>query len=454
MNPSIFHAYDVRGLVPSELDEAAAYVIGQAFVRYTGAKTVVVGRDARRSSPGLFASLTRGLTSQGADVIDLGLVSTPMFYFAVGDYDLHDAGIMVTASHNPKQYNGLKFTTGDALPIGAVSGIYDLRDLAMTGPFPEQPAGRIVETSVKTDYLRRVLREVKPEGWRPLKVVIDGGNGMAGAVVREVIAALPSVTAEYLYIEPDGEFPNHEANPLKRETLFDLQTRVMAVKADLGVAFDGDADRIGFVDERGEYVPSDLLHALLATRLLAKHGPALIQYATNESMVIAEEVAAAGGTSLMTPVGHGVAKPIIKRTGALFGGEIAMHYYFRDFYGSECTDLVMLMVMEAMAESGKTFSELIAPLRRYYQSGEINSTVADSAAVLDKLEAAYGPTASVISKIDGLRLDFHDAADPSNDWWFGVRASNTEPLLRLNLEAKRREVMEARRDELLALIRR
>jgi phosphomannomutase len=463
LNPSIFKAYDIRGVYPDELDEDAAFRVGQAMVRFTGAKTVVVGRDARPSSPSLSDAFTRGVLSQGANVIDIGLVSTPMFYFAVGERDPRDAGAMITASHNPAKYNGIKLVRGDALPIGAATGIYDLRDVALAGPYPDQSAGRVVETSIKEAYLDRLFRDVEPGKIRPLKVVVDGGNGMAGAVIRDVFGRLPQCAVEYLYIEPDGSFPNHESNPLKEETLADLRRRVVDSGADFGVAFDGDADRVGFVDERGEPVRGDVMHALLAARLLRKEPGALVVHTVNESRVVEEEVRRAGGRSLMAPVGHGLVKPIMKREGALFGGEISMHYYFRDFYGSECTDFVMLLIMEAMSEDGPSsaeatvgtpLSEIVRPLQRHFYSGEINSEVADRDAALAAIKEKYAalPGAEV-GEIDGLRVSFRDATRPAGEWWFSVRPSNTEPLLRLTVEADTREVMETKRDELLRIIR-
>jgi len=452
--PKIFKAYDVRGVVPTELDADGARLVGQAAVKFTGAKTLVVGKDMRESTPALFETFADGALSQGADIIDVGLVTTPMFYFAVGDYDLHDAGVMVTASHNPKQYNGFKLCYGDVLPIGAASGIYDVRDLAIKGPYPEKRRGQVVETDIKAAYLERLFRQINVGKFRPLKVVVDTGNGMEGIIIKEIFERLPKCKMTGLFLELDGNFPNHEANPLKEETLEALKREIKRSKADLGVAFDGDADRVGIVDERGNTVRGDILVALLAPWLLKKEEPGTaVLYDVRESLVVAEEIERAGGRAVMCRVGHGLIKPQMREEKAVFAGELSNHFYFRDFYNAESSDLVMLLVMELMSKTGKKLSELVEPLMRYHHSGEINSEVADKDEVLAELEEAYGHEAATITKIDGLRLDFRNELHPEEDWWFNVRASNTEPLLRLNLEAKSKEKMETKREELLKIIR-
>ncbi len=453
LNPKIFKAYDIRGIVPQEMDEDAAYRIGQAVVKFTKAKTLVVGKDMRESTPKLFEAFAKGALSQGADIIDVGMTTTPMFYFAVGDYELHDAGVMVTASHNPKEYNGFKLVYGDVQPIGAESGIYDLRDLALAGPYPAQKEGQVVETSIREAYLDRVFRGVDVKKIKPFNIVVDCGNGMEGIILKDVFARLPQCKMHGMFLEPDGSFPNHEANPLKEETLDALKKEVRARKADLGVAFDGDADRIGFVDENGEIVRGDIMEAILAARILARHPGATILYAVNQSMVVAEEIERHGGKAVMSRVGHGVVKPHMRRVDAEFAGEFSMHYFYKSFYTAECTDLTMLLLLEILSERGVKLSELVRPLMRYWHSGEINSRVEDKEGVLAKLEETYGHEASAITKIDGLRMDFRDEARPEEDWWFNVRPSNTEPLLRLTMEAKNKAKMEQKRDELLALIR-
>jgi len=453
IDPKLFKAYDIRGLSPGEIDEDFAFRVGQAVVKFTKAKTVVVGKDMRDTTPQLFAALAKGVMSQGADVVDVGMVTTPMFYYAVADYELHDAGVMVTASHNPSEYNGFKMVFGDAMPIGGETGMMDIRDLALAGPYPGVEEGTIVETSIQEAYVAKLLSLVDTDKLRKLKTVVDTANGMEGIVIRDILDRIKSVSWEGLFLELDGRFPNHEANPLKEETLDALKAKIRETSADIGLAFDGDADRVGLVDEKGEAVRGDLILALLAPIVLAKDPGKPVLYTVNCSMVAAEEVEKAGGIATMTRVGHGLIKPHMRRDGAIFGGELSSHFYFRDVANAECPDLVMLMVFELMTVTGKPLSELVAPLKRYHHSGEINSKVADKDAVLTKLEKAFASSASAVSKIDGLRMDFRDPSDPDEDWWWNVRASNTEPLLRLNLEAKKKDKMEQKREELLKIIR-
>jgi phosphomannomutase len=453
LDPKLFKAYDIRGLSPEEIDADFAYRVGQAMVMFTKAKTVVVGRDMRDTTPTLFEALARGVNSQGADVIDIGLVTTPMLYYAVAEYDLHDAGIMITASHNPKQYNGFKLCYGDALPIGGESGMKDVRDIALAGPYPEKKQGTVVETDIRASYFKKLFTRVDVSKFRELDVVVDTANGMEGAVIKEIFSHLPSCRMTGLFLELDGAFPNHEANPLKDETLDALKEAVRSTRADVGVAFDGDGDRVGLVDELGHTVRADIIAALVAPRLLAKDPGATVLYDVRESMVAREVVEAAGGRAIMCRVGHGLIKPHMRRENAVFASELSGHFYFRDVYGAESSDLVMLMALELLSEAGQSLSALVAPLMRYHHSGEINSTVADKDRVFALLEETYAHEAAGVSKIDGLRLDFHRDDAPDEDWWFSVRASNTEPLLRLNLEAKKKDKMEARREELLKIIR-
>ena len=453
IDPKLFKAYDIRGLSPQEIDEDFAYRVGQAVVKFTKAKTVVVGKDMRGTTPALFGALARGIMSQGADVIDVGLVTTPMFYYAVSDYELHDAGVMVTASHNPSEYNGFKMVFGDALPIGGETGMTDIRDLAIAGPYPAKKEGTIIETSIQDAYVQKLLSLVDTTKFRPLKVAVDTANGMEGIVIGDVLGRIKSVVWEGLFLDLDGTFPNHEANPLKEETLDALKAKIREIGADLGLAFDGDADRMGLVDEKGEALRGDLMLALLAPIVLENDPGQAVLYTVNCSMVVPEEIARAGGRAVMTRVGHGLIKPHMRREKAIFAGELSSHFFFRDLANAECPDLAMLMAFELMTKTGKKLSELVAPLKRYHHSGEINSKVADKDAALVRLEKAYAPQASAVSKIDGIRMDFFDAASPDDDWWWSVRASNTEPLLRLNLEAKKKEKMELMRDEMLKIIR-
>ena len=453
IDPKLFKAYDIRGLSPEEIDADFAYRVGQAMVVFTKAKTVVVGRDMRDTTPTLFDALSQGITSQGADVIDIGLVTTPMLYYAVAEYDLHDAGVMITASHNPKQYNGFKLCYGDALPIGGESGMKDVRDIAIAGPYPTKKAGTIVTTDIRSSYIKKLISFLNVAKFQDLNVVVDTANGMEGAIIQDIFAQLPSCRMTGLFLELDGAFPNHEANPLKEETLDALKTAVRSVRADIGVAFDGDGDRIGLVDENGETVRADWIGALLAPLLLTRSPGATMLYDVRESLVVREEIERAGGRAIMCRVGHGLIKPQMRREDAVFASELSGHFYFRDVYGAESSDLVLLLFLELLSASGKKLSELVAPLKRYAHSGEINFEVADKDAVLAKLEQVYGHEATDISRIDGLRMDFRDVNTPENDWWFSVRVSNTEPLLRLNLEAKRAEKMSEERERLLAIIR-
>jgi phosphomannomutase len=453
LDPKIFKAYDIRGLTPEQLDEDGAYLIGQAVVRYTDAKTLVVGKDMRDSTPKLFEAFARGANGQGADIVDIGQASTPMFYFAVGLYDLHDAGVMVTASHNPAGYNGFKLCRGDVSPIGGDSGMKEVKEIALAGPYEEQATGNIVTTEIRDAYLDKMFSMVDISRFRDFKMAADCGNGMEGVIIDDLLARLPTVEASVLYKEPDGTFPNHEANPLKEETLDDLKAEVAKMGADLGVAFDGDADRFGLVDEKSEVIRGDILLALLAPKLLADEPGAAVYYDVRCSQVVAEEVEKAGGRAVMAPVGHGLIKPRMRKDEAVFGGELSQHYYFKAMHYAEASDLVMLLVLEMMSVTGKKLSELVAPLMRYHHSGEYNFRVEDKQAVMDALEKKYGPDGlgGAVTKIDGIRVDLPGETD-AEGWFFSVRASNTEPLLRLNLEAKSQELMEKHRDELVEAI--
>ncbi|MBN1585585.1 phosphomannomutase/phosphoglucomutase [Candidatus Uhrbacteria bacterium] len=449
LDPKVFKAYDIRGVVPEQIDEEGAFLIGQAMARHTGARTIVVGRDMRLTSPGFFSAFSRGAVGQGADVIDIGLATTPMLYFAVGDHDLHDAGVMITASHNPGEYNGFKLCHGDVQPIGGNTGMDKVREIALAGPYPEKAAGRVVETDVKSAYLDRIFSLVDVSRFRDFRMAVDCGNGMEGILIHDFLKRLPTVNADVLYDDPDGNFPNHEANPLKDETLDDLKGLVLEKKADLGIAFDGDADRFGLVDERGQTVRGDIILALIAPRLLKGNPGGIVYYDVRCSRVVADEVKKAGGVSRMGPVGHGLIKPLMRRDDALLGGELSLHFYFRDLSHVEATDLVTLLVLDMMSETGRPLSELVAPLMRYSHSGELNFRVSDARAVMGRIEEKYG-SGNRVTKIDGLRVDFDGSDAP---WFFSVRASNTEPLLRLNLECPTEGMMLDRRAELIAAIR-
>lgn len=443
-NPSVFKAYDIRGLVGKDFDNDFCEALGRAFVVHTGAKVIVAGRDMRGSSPGYFAALTAGMMKQGADVIDVGLVSTPMFYFAVSEYELHDAGIMVTASHNPAEYNGFKMVHGDAMPIGKGSGMEELKALVEKNEFPDAPEGTLIETDIVEEYLDRLFELVPADSIKSLTVAVDAGNGMGGVILPEIFKRL-DVNVHPLFWEPDGTFPNHEANPLKTETLKDLQAKIKETRADIGIALDGDADRIGLVDEKGDVVSASEIIAMLAHVLLPGHTGEIATYNVSCGRAAPEEIKASGGVPLMTPTGHALIKHILREKDALFGGELSGHFYFRDFGGVENTDYAMLLVLQLLSRQEKTLSELVAPFRRYAHSGEMNFKVDDAKAKMTAIREEYAPEAVTITEIDGLRLDF-------SDWWCSIRASNTEPLLRLNVEASTAGLMEQKKQELVSLI--
>lgn len=442
----VFKSYDIRGLSPGEIDVELARQLGRAVVAFTGAKTVLVGRDMRATTEELAAALIVGITEQGADVVDMGLTTTPMFYFATATAEA-DAGVMVTASHNPAQYNGFKLCRGDASPIGSGSGMEEIRDAVFAGNFPDATRqGSVREIALRDAYIEKVLSLVPEAVEANMTVAVDTGNGMAGHVVPALFAKLPDVRFEGMYLELDGTFPNHEANPIKEETLADLKAAVKEHGAALGIAYDGDADRVGFVDDQGETIPGDLVVALVAPEMLRTTPGGTVLSDVRCSWVVAEEVEKAGGTYVMSRVGHAHIKRQMRELGAVFAGELSSHFYFRDFFGVECADGVALILIDLIRRSGKPLSELVRPLRRYAQSGEINFEIKDKAAAIARIRDAYAPSATQIIDIDGVRIE-HD------DWWCSVRASNTEPVLRLNVEGKSRVKMEEMRDAVGALIR-
>ena len=441
---SIFKAYDIRGVVPGELDADAAYRIGRGIARHIDAPSLAVGRDARRSSPELFEALVRGVTDEGTDVADLGLVCTPMLYFAV-DHLGSGGGIMLTASHNPAQYNGFKVCREHAIPIGEASGLKESERLSQTvaAAAAAEPRGSVRRVDVRADYVDHVLAV---GGGRPrLKVAIDCGNGMASVGLEPLLAGL-DLEVERLYFEPDGSFPNHEADPLKVENLRDVCEAVKRSGADFGVAFDGDADRAVFVDEEGEPISSDLVTALLARRALRRHPGGIVLYDLRSSRVAAEEIKAAGGLPQMCRVGHSFVKAQMREVGAVFAGELSGHFYFRFSPTLVADDGIAAFValLDVLAVEGQPLSKLVAPLRRYSASGEINRRVENIPGILSAIEAEHAGAAE-ISHLDGLLVRYPD-------WWFNLRPSNTEPVLRLNLEADSEARMVELRDSLLARI--
>jgi phosphomannomutase len=448
INPSIFKAYDVRGLYPSEVNEEAARLIGRAFVSYLGARRIAVSRDMRVSSPAVAAAFIDGARAQGADVVDYGMMATDMMYFAVAR-DGHDGGAQITASHNPKEYNGIKLVRREAFPLSGEEGINDIREMLVTGTLPaEAPSPGTLSTSdVFEDYVAHVLSFIDPSIVKPFHVVLDGGSGMAGMVAPSLFAALPcKVTA--LCFDVDGTFPNHEANPLIEENRQDIVAKVIEEKADIGIAWDGDADRCFFVDGSGEFIAGDFVTALLAEAFLLRHPGAKVVYDVRASYAVKDTVAKYGGSALMNRVGHSFFKRRMREEGAIFGGEVTGHYYFRDNFFADNGFIPALMILELMSRKGLTMRELLAPLReQYFISGEINTRVTDMDTVqrkLDMLMAHY--TDARVYSLDGVSAEFPD-------WHFNVRASNTEPMLRLNLEGTSQELMELKRDEVLGLIR-
>jgi phosphomannomutase len=446
LEPKVFKAYDVRGVYPGELDEQGAYAIGRAYVQQFEPRRIAVGRDMRLSSPVMAAELMRGAAAEGADVLDLGLVGTEMVYFAVGELGL-DGGVMVTASHNPKEYTGMKIVRRGALPVGGESGLLDVRDRAVAlGDAPSgDAAGAISEYDIWPAYVDRVLSFVDVSALRPLKVVIDAANGMAGTMLPRVLERLP-IEAVTCYFDPDGSFPHHEPNPLLPENREFIVRKTLEEGADLGVAFDGDADRCFFVDDAGEFVPGDFVTALFAESVLEKEPGAKIIYDVRASWAVPDRIERAGGVPLINRVGHAYIKHRMRRDDAAFGGEVSGHYYFRDFSQADSGVIPFLLMLELISKRGRKLSEVLAPFRsRYFITGELNTPVADVALKLQELKERYAPEAKV-SHLDGISVD-------ADDWHFNVRPSNTEPLLRLNLEARSQQLMEQKRDEVLALIR-
>jgi phosphomannomutase len=445
LDPAVFKAYDVRGLYPSQLDEEGAYAIGRAYVDQFEPKRIVVGRDMRLSSPSMATALIEGAADAGADVVDLGMVGTEMVYFAVGELGL-DGGVMVTASHNPKDYTGMKIVRRGALPVGSESGLYDVRDRALDSGRRDADRGSVEAVDMWDDFVSRVLSFIDPEAIRPLKVVIDAANGMAGAMLPPVLERLPLVNARCENFEPDGSFPNHEPNPLLPENREFIVRATREAEADFGVAYDGDADRCFFVDDTGEFVPGDFMTALFAESILAKEPGGTVIYDVRASWAVPEVIERAGGTALVNRVGHAFIKQRMRDVDAVFAGEVSAHYYFRDFSQADSGVIPFLLMLELLSKRGQKLSELLAPFRsRFFLTGEINQPVGDVAVKLQELKERFGSEGKV-SHLDGLSVD-------AADWHMNVRPSNTEPLLRLNLEARSEELMEAKRDEVLAVIR-
>ncbi len=444
MSMNIFKSYDIRGKYPSEIDEHTTRKIGASIAQFfkeknQSAKNIVVGRDMRVSSRALANSLIEGVCSAGLNVVNIGVVSTEMTYFAVGYYN-YDGSVMVTASHNPAEYNGFKICRERAIPVGYETGLDRIAKLTRQYHPPREQQGNVTSSEIFKDYKKHVLKFVK--NLRHLRIVIDAGNGMAGKLIPIVCEGLP-IEIIPLYFELDGSFPNHEANPLKAENILDLQNKVRETKAHLGVAFDGDADRCIFVDEMGRGISCDTITALIARRMLEQEKGATILYDLRSSWAVPEEIKAAGGIPYRERVGHAYMRATLREKNAVFGGELSGHYYFRDNYYSDSGMIAFLTVLDILSTKRIPFSNIVAPFKRYYSTGEINFEVEDKDAKIDEIAKKFSD--GEVNYLDGVTVEY-------SDWWFNVRKSNTEPLLRLNLEGKTQEIMEKGKKLLIGII--
>ena len=448
INPAIFKAYDIRGLYPNEINETIARDIGRGFATYLKASKVAVSRDMRVSSPAIAAAFIDGIRQQGTHVVDYGMLPTDVMYFAVVNDGL-DGGAQITASHNPKQYNGIKMVRAEALPLSGDAGIGEIRDMIAADRLPSSAStpGHLSTRDVVAQYIEKVMSFIDPAIIKPFTVVLDAGSGMAGLVAPPMFDRLPCRTTK-LCFTIDGTFPNHEANPLIEENRLDVTAEVVRQKADIGIAWDGDADRCFFIDGSGEFISGDFITALLAEAFLLKHGPATVIYDLRASHAVRDTVAKYGGTALMNRVGHAFIKQRMRQEDGIFAGEVTGHYYFRDFYYADNGFIPALLILELMSRKNQTLRELLAPLRaKYHISGEINTKVADISLVGARLKAlAERYRDGNTYELDGFSVEYPN-------WHFNVRGSNTEPMLRLNLEAVTPELMAQKRDEVLAVIR-
>ncbi|MFH1583336.1 MAG: phosphomannomutase/phosphoglucomutase [Candidatus Falkowbacteria bacterium] len=449
INPNIFKAYDIRGLYPAEINEETAFKIAKALVEFLRNKgeingqPIIVGRDARNSSDNLYEAVADGLVSEKADVIDINAVSTPLFYWAIINQKAA-GGIMITASHNPAEYNGFKICRAEARSIGLGSGLAEIRELAKKERAADlNLAGKVWHKNLLEEYISFVKNKITVTRIKPLKIVVDYGNGIAGAEAEELFKFLPC-SVESLFVEPDGNFPNHEADPIKEENLIILRGKLLSTKADLGIAFDGDGDRITFLDEKGELVRGDFITALIAQDLLKDNPSQKIFYEVRSSKVIPEIISMAGGVPILGRPGHSLIKERMRQENILFGGELSGHYFYKDFDFIENALFTMAEILRIISTAGKPFSEIVMPLKKYFTSGEINFKVPDADLVLKKIEQKFSD--AQIKKIDGLTIIY-------SDWWFNLRKSNTEPLVRLNLEADTPELMEEKKKEVSDLIK-
>jgi phosphomannomutase len=444
LNTAIFKSYDVRGIYPAEINEDVAYQIGRCFVPLLGAKTVAVGRDMRPSGETLFQAFARGATEAGADVIDVGMVSTDALYFAVGKFG-YDGGVMITASHNPAAYNGMKFTREQAQAISLDTGLSEIRDRILSGTLPAKAAkaGTIKHVNILDQFAQHCLSFIDPAKIKPFKIAIDAGNGMAGETVPHVFKHLPCEIIP-LYFELDGSFPNHPPSPIEPENMADLQAAVRKHHCDLGAAFDGDADRMFIVDEKGDLIDGSTVTALVALNTLKRHPGSKILYNLICSRSVPELIAKNGGVPVRSQVGHSLIKKTMREEDVVFGGEHSGHFYFRDNWYADSGMIALMQCLELFSEAGKAVSEVIAPIDTRFRSGEINSTVKNIPAKLKQIEDHYRD--AQIDHLDGITISYPD-------WWMNIRPSNTEPLLRLNVEGDTKELMERHRDRALQLIR-
>ncbi|KPL00417.1 MAG: phosphomannomutase [candidate division Zixibacteria bacterium SM23_73_3] len=443
IDQTIFKAYDIRGTYPDQFNEKTAYKVGRALVAYLRPEIVVVGRDMRLSSPALWEGLTKGIAEGGADVMDIGLVSTDCLYFAVGKYG-YDAGVMITASHNPPEYNGFKMCKKEAVPLSGELGINQIKEFVLKNDFPPpQKLGKVEKLDVDNAYVQHLLSFVNPKKIKPFKMVIDAGNGMAGKIIPQLFPHLPCKVIP-MFFELDGSFPHHLASPIEPENIAPLRKRVLEEKADLGAAFDGDADRMFLVDENANTLGGDMVTALVAKNLLRKEKETTILYNLICSKAVPQVIERGGGRAIRTRVGHALIKPLMKKHNAIFGGEHSGHFYFKNNWFADSGLIALLVCLELVSEENQPLSALVNSIDPYFRSGEINSRVENIPQKLHLIEKYY--SGGEIDHLDGLTVDF-------GDWWFNLRPSNTEPLLRLNIEANTKEILKQKKEELLRLIR-
>lgn len=444
INYSIFKTYDIRGIYPSELNEETAYLIGQAFVRFLKKDNpkVVVGRDNRFSSPSIFQSLTKGILQQGGDVVDIGLATTPMLYFAVAYFNF-DAGINITASHNPSKYNGFKMVREKAIPVSEQSGLNEIKKLILEGKFNSSKKGKIVRKKILKEYLDFNLKDFNFKTIKPLKIIIDTANAVPGIIISNLFKKT-GIKVFHLFSKLDSSFPNHEPNPIVKKNLKVICQAVKTKKANLGVAFDGDGDRVVFIDEKGKMVSGDLITALMAQLILEEKPKEKIFYDIRSSNIVREVIKKSGGVPIMGRIGHSLIKERMRKEDIIFGGELSGHYYLKNHYFSDAPIFVLFKILEKISKTDKAFSEIIKPYQKYFSSEEINFKIKNKKKILELLENRF--KRGKILKIDGLRVDF-------SDWWFLARPSGTEDLLRLNIEAKTKKIMEKKKKELSLFIK-